>query len=242
MNVLKILLICSIIVEVLLLVFYVYSPLVRSGAKNLAAKMSCAVMYVVIGFLAAEASGGYSTYAALITTGAVFGAVGDFTLKTDVKSSRFFIGLGSFLTGHIFYSAAFVSMLCKITVLTPLKIFLLTASVIVFSLIVLTAGKKLRLLTEKFFLPVLLYVFSISTMLVFSVSLAVSLLAIGTGQNIGAAVCIAIGAVMFVVSDIVLALRTFARDRFLINRFVNPLTYFPAQVLLGLSIYFVHFG
>ena len=79
-------------------------------------------------------------------------------------------------------------------------------------------------------------------MLVFSVSLAVSLLAIGTGQNIGAAVCIATGAVMFVVSDIVLALRTFARDRFLINRFVNPLTYFPAQVLLGLSIYFVHFG
>ena len=233
----KILLICSIIVEALLLVFYVYSPLVRSGAKNLAAKMSCAVMYVVIGFLAAEASGGYNAYAALITTGAIFGALGDLTLNMDVNSNRFFVGLGSFLTGHIFYSASFGLMIGKITELTPLKIFLTAAAAIVLSSILVAAGRKHGLLPKKFFRPILLYVFSITAMLGFSLSLAI---AIGSVRNIGAAVCVAAGAVMFVVSDAVLALRTFARDRFSINRFVNPLTYFPAQVLIGLSIYFVN--
>lgn len=236
MSELKILLICSIIVEALLLVFYVYSPLVRSGAKNLAAKMSCAVMYVVIGFLAAEASGGYNAYAALITTGAIFGALGDLTLNMDVNSNRFFVGLGSFLTGHIFYSASFGLMLGKITELTPLKIFLTAAAAIVLSSILVAAGRKHGLLPKNFFLPVLLYVFSITAMLGFSLSLAI---AIGSVRNIGAAVCVA---AMFVVSDAVLALRTFARDRFSINRFVNPLTYFPAQVLIGLSIYFVNHG
>lgn len=236
----KLLMICSVLIEIALVAFYVFSPLVKSGAKNLAAKTGCAVMFVVTGIFAAEATGGFTVYAMLIVLGAALGAVGDIILKTEVKSPRFFIGLASFLLGHIFYASAFVSVLKKLLPIRPLQIVLLLALSAIITVAVILAGKKLGASTGRGAVPVTFYIFTISAMLTTAMVLAVSFAAFCGAMGIFASLGVALGAILFVASDSVLALKTFAKNKFSISRLAVPLTYFPAQTILALSIYFVN--
>ncbi len=235
----KTMLIISVILELIMVAFYMFSPLLSGGAKRLAAKTSCAVMFVIIGIFAALASGGYSTYAVLITIGAAFGAFGDYSLSLDVKNRRFVIGVGSFLIGHIFYTAAFIFMLTEISALTPLKIGLLVAAVFAISLIIVIIGIKLKVSPGEGLVPVLAYILIIITMFVFSVALAVSVSQNDGIAGTGAAICIVSGSLLFIASDAILALEAFTNGAYKISRHANPITYFSAQVLIGLSIYFI---
>ncbi|HZJ77724.1 MAG TPA: lysoplasmalogenase [Clostridia bacterium] len=238
----KALLLISVIAELIFVGFYIFSPLIKGGNKPLVAKTICAVTFVVIGVIAAFASGGYNTaYAVLISLGAAFGAFGDYALNMNTKSRRFLIGLVGFLIGHIFYASAFASMLIKISVLLLPQIFLLGLSVITVSLIIVAMGINLKVSLDKNLIPVLIYVLTISTMLVFAVAIAISMVKIEGIKSLSAALLIALGAMLFVVSDAVLAIKTFSKKTVNINRVVNPITYFSAQVMLGLSIYFVQF-
>lgn len=227
----KILLLAAVLLEVLLVLFYMFSPLVKSGKRNLAAKTSCSVLFVAIAVLAAKASGGYTTYGAWMTAGAVCGALGDIILKMDVKSPRFFAGLCSFLVGHIFYATAFTSQLCT---LTSVQTVLLIASIAALSLAIFLFGKRLRIKPGKALLPLTLYVFAICTMLV-SAWAAVCV----SAHTVGAALCVLLGAALFTASDATLGLRTFAKDKVYVHRLSTPITYFSAQTLLALSICFV---
>ncbi len=236
---LKTLLYVLIAAELIFVLIYAM-PNVRKSKSKLPVKTVCAVTYVLIGIAAALASGGYFTsYAILLTIGAVFGAIGDYSLNMDPKSKKFIIGVGSFLIGHVFYTAAFATALVKNSALQKKQIIMLTISAAAVSLLVVAAGVLLKVSPGVGLPPVILYNLAISTMLVFAVSTAVNLIKNQGSGAYPAALMVSLGAVLFVVSDAVLAIIHFSKRKIKIPHAVNSWTYFPAQVMLALSIYFI---
>ncbi|MGI6773767.1 MAG: lysoplasmalogenase [Clostridiales bacterium] len=235
-----VLLILSVIIELVLVLFYMYSPLVRKANRSLMAKTACAIAYVIIGICAAAASGGYSTpYAVLISIGAAFGAFGDYILDLNPRSIKFILGLGSFLIGHIFYTAAFAAQLLGNAAIKPPQILITVLSAIIVALILVAAGRKLEVEPGKGLVPVLMYVVAISTMLTFAAAASIEAVKAGKTAALPAAIAMSLGAALFTASDAVLAVNAFSKKKIKIHRAANPFTYFPAQTLLALSIYFV---
>ena len=155
-------------------------------------------------------------YKYMIITGLVFSLAGDVFLM--LPSDRFVPGLVAFLIAHLFYSAAFASEISALIwwPLIPLVIF----GIIIF-LILAPALGKLKV-------PVLIYVVVILIM----AWLAWERL-IQSGQS--GALLASIGAILFIISDTILALDRF-RGTFKPARASNLTTYFAAQLLIAGSI------
>lgn len=170
------------------------------------------------GFLAiALAAGAWQhPYGRTILIALVFCWWGDLLLTSDRKN-LFLLGLGAFLLGHLVYSAAFLQQGVSGPVTTVGALLALAVSLVVVRWLDPHLG-GLRY-------PVYAYIVVISIMLA---------LAIGTWGK-GATRWIALGAVLFFVSDLFVA-----RQKFLIQSPWNPLiglpTYYAAQVLLAWSV------
>jgi len=155
------------------------------------------------------------SYRALVVAGLVFSLAGDVFLM--LPSDRFVAGLASFLVGHLLYIAAFAGAGCfEPRALLP---FLLVGGVVYVRLYPHVGALRF---------PVLAYVAAIAVMAWLATARW-----LGVGQLGSLLACI--GAVLFVASDAALA----------VNRFVRPFrgsqtvvlgTYFPAQMLIALSI------
>ncbi len=158
-------------------------------------------------------------YRWLILVGLIFCLGGDVFLMLPAK---FFIaGLVSFLIGHIFYIVAFVSdggFNLALVWLAPLIVF----GLVIYRLLHSHLGKLRG--------PVIVYVLAILTM---------AWQALGRWSAIGAsgALLAAAGAVLFVISDAVLALDRF-RQKFGAARIVVLSTYWAAQWLIALSTHY----
>jgi uncharacterized membrane protein YhhN len=158
-----------------------------------------------------------SLYAWLIVGGLLFSLAGDVLLM--LPSDRFAAGLASFLVAHLFYIVAFAGDADFGSAPLALLPFVL-GSAALYALLRPNLG--------RLGVPVLLYMLVISVMAWQAIA---RWLAIG---QLGALLA-SIGAVLFVISDAVLAL----------NRFHRPIpaapiwkrsTYFGGQWLIGLSI------
>ena len=154
-------------------------------------------------------------YRALVVGGLIFSLAGDVFLM--LPSDRFIAGLASFLVGHLFYVAAFAGE----AVLDPLAMLLLIGFAGAFYALLHPHLDGLRA-------PVIVYVTAIVSM---------AWLAIGRWLGVGqlGALLGCIGAVLFVVSDAALAFNRFVRP-FRGSQAVVLGTYFPAQLLIGLSV------
>ncbi|MEK5230519.1 lysoplasmalogenase [Lysinibacillus sp. FSL K6-0232] len=150
-------------------------------------------------------------YQLLIITGLIFCMIGDYTLQW------FLVGLTSFLIGHIFYIAAFVTA-HKQQVPAWAKLILLLYGAMMG---IWLAGSVFQTGSTLLGIAVLAYIAIIFTM---------GWTAIQTGSKFAT-----IGALLFIASDSYLA----------INKFVAPLafshevimlTYYSAQFLISLSI------
>ncbi len=158
-----------------------------------------------------------SLYKYAILVGLVFSLTGDVFLM--LPSDRFLAGLVSFLIAHVCYVVAFTSgtgFSFALPLLVPFAVY----GVVVFSILAPHTGKMK--------LPVLAYVVVI---------LLMAWQACGRWSQTGGtgALLAFLGAVLFVVSDSVLALDRF-RGKFQAARLLTLLTYFSAQWLIALSL------
>jgi uncharacterized membrane protein YhhN len=155
-------------------------------------------------------------YKYMIITGLVFSLAGDVFLM--LPSDRFVAGLVAFLIAHFFYSAAFASEISAL-IWWPLIPFVIYG-IVIYIILVPSLG-KLKL-------PVLIYVVVI---------LIMGCLAwerwSQTGQS--GALLASIGAVLFIISDTILAIDRF-RGAFKLSRALNLTTYFAAQLLIAGSV------
>lgn len=155
-------------------------------------------------------------YKYMIITGLVFSLAGDVFLM--LPSDRFLAGLVAFLIAHLFYIAAFLSEISALTwwPLVPLVIY----GIVIYIIVASSLG-KLKL-------PVLIYVVVILIMAWLAWERWSQ-----TGQS-GALLAFA-GAVLFVISDTILAINRF-RGAFKPSRALNLTTYFAAQWLIASSV------
>ena len=186
---------------------YVFTPLVT-------------VTIIVFGLLSFLVTG-ITVFSFFIITGLMLSLIGD-TLMMLEEVNYIQHGLLFFLVAHIMYIAA----------LSGGYTFRLWNIVpgLVLGMLLVVFYIKIRRKTGKTNIPVLVYMFAISAMIFFAVSHFNN----GTTPK---AVILSIGAVLFCVSDTILA----------VNQFIRPithstvftwLTYGPAQFLIALSCYY----
>jgi uncharacterized membrane protein YhhN len=171
-------------------------------------------LIILIALLAQN--GGSGPYQYLIVAGLLFSLAGDIFLM--LPSDRFIAGLISFLIAHIFYIVAFVSDtgVAPVWGLVPFLVY----GAIIYSFLAPHVG-KLRV-------PVIIYMLAI---------LVMAWQALGRWLTLDDtfALLALIGAVLFVVSDSILALNRF-RQPFRLARTLTMATYYSAQWLIALSI------
>jgi uncharacterized membrane protein YhhN len=155
-------------------------------------------------------------YKYMIVTGLAFSMAGDVFLM--LPSDRFVAGLVAFLIAHLFYIAAFASEISALIwwPLIPCVIY----GIVIYIILVPALG-RLKL-------PVLIYVVVILIMTWLAWERWSQTAQSGT-------LLAAVGAVLFVISDTILAINRF-RGAFKLARALNLTTYFAAQWLIASSV------
>ncbi|MCR5576874.1 MAG: lysoplasmalogenase [Oscillospiraceae bacterium] len=184
--------------------------------------------FVILGFLCASHVM-WPRPATLIFVGLVLGAVADVLLNlrqvfVKVGQTIFLVGILVFLSGHIAYLAA-VLPLCPSPILA-----LLAAAVLTFFLMRWIFGKITAKKAFKIFgvvyIGAIVFLNCVAIANLFSYASTFNLL-------------FAAGALLFLVSDIVLILNTFGPENKFSLRFVNLMLYYVGQLVIALSCLFL---
>ncbi len=193
-------------------------------------KMLCAFMYLITGIISAASLYRVTDYSVLILSALTLGALGDFFL--EYKKKKFFpVGVAFFALGHIVYSFTFLCVgnyksLAHITAVAGVTA-ALTAVILLF------AKMKLRLKGKKklilIYAPVLVFAFACA--------FVSSITAINNG-NLSFGLCLAAGGALFLMSDLMIGMGKGGLNRPPFLRNAVSYTYFAAQTLFALSIYF----
>ena len=181
--------------------------------------------FVILGILC---STGTST-ARLILIGLIFGCIADVLLNLRRLSATkgqliFLVGILVFLSGHIVYLAAILPM-CRNWILCFIIGATLTALLMVWIFKRISAKKVFKIFG----------VFYIGAIMILNST------AIGNLITSPAAftAIFAVGAVLFLVSDVVLILNTFGSESKYSLRIVNIVLYYIGQLLIALSLQFI---
>lgn len=166
-----------------------------------------------------------SFFALWILSGFGFSFIGDFLLAfAQKKGERYFLaGMFSFLITHLL----FICGLCQLTCFHILD--MVVAAVILALCGLLIHILKLELGQLK--IPVLAYCCAIGFMVTKSFSLYAS------AGHMATAVLFSAGAVLFLLSDAVLAVNKFSSSHRPFLDAVNTFTYFPGQLLIAFSLF-----
>lgn len=193
-------------------------------------KMLCALMYVATGILSAVMLFRVTYYSLLILGALVSGFLGDFFLS--YKNDRYFpVGMGFFALGHIVYISTFL-VIGNYEIISSV-VYIIIATVILFVPVTYVVKTKINL--GKLMLPVFVYGFILVLFFVCSITKGIAAVSAG---NLTYGLCMILGAVLFIASDIMLGLRMGGIKLPKILSHAVSYTYFPAQTLFALSIYF----
>jgi uncharacterized membrane protein YhhN len=151
----------------------------------------------------------------------IFAWIGDVLLVRITNILWFKLGLASFLVGHIFYIIAMSGFI------HPFNIPALIVSILFALCFGVTAYKVVRP-SKQMRIPVIAYEAVIMTMAVFALQLFIA----QRSSNINFGALVFAGSICFVISDTLLALRTFRRVRIY---FTVMITYIAAQILITLG-------
>jgi len=204
--------------------------------KSLGYKMICSSLFIAAALCCIFMGKGFTEYAKYIFIGLLCGALGDLLIHfvTD-KAIINVMGGVAFLIGHIFFIIAFIRELLKLNPSEkPISISSLIVAA-VFVIVYFTFIKVKKIKIGILTVPVIIYAFTIITMLISAVRFTAAL-------SVTAAFLTALlGAILFVCSDSTLAVFTFGGERFrkkwLKNFYI--ITYFTAQFLIGASVIFI---
>lgn len=171
---------------------------------------------ILMAFLAYTSATDFSTYALYIALGLIMSAIGDLFLMHP--KDKFLPGLVSFFLAHLLYSYAFFSQTdAHFNIWVP--VVLICIGIIVYLLLLPTLG-AMRL-------PVAGYSFAILVMAWGAIEVWLDVRSPFAGYG-------AMGALIFIISDVVLAIDRF-RSSSAFSRHVIMVTYYSAQMLLTLS-------
>ena len=210
--------------------------------KSFGYKNVCSALFFFAGILAMQISNNHSPYAKMIIIGLLFGWIGDLFLH--IVSDKFiYFGIGglAFLIGHIFYIDAFSKAIREtypssstVAWYEIVAVVLIVAAVVAYGVV-----KKIKL--SPIMIAVLAYAVTISAMLVKGLRYCIGEAVYGTNDHmVMIFVTVALGAILFVLSDGSLGMILFAGQKK--NRplkIFNIVTYFAAQILLASSIFFI---
>ncbi len=151
----------------------------------------------------------------LLLSALVFSAAGDITLGIDIEN-LFILGLIFFLIAHIFYIILFFKGFKFNKKSIPINILILIYAV--------TIGLLLRNIENKYLIPVILYLLIITVM-------AVTASFYSTGNKYKTVYFVIIGAVLFMISDSIIAINKFLFE-FPFSRPIGIITYYAAQFFI----------
>ena len=216
----------------------------KKTKASLLFKMISSTLFVLCGVLAMKIGNNSTEYAKLIIWGLVMGWLGDFFLHLPNDKIYFFgIGLFAFLAGHIFYIIAFQkAIMIYYPNANAVTWYEVLAVVIIVGLIALYAVRKKIKAKAIMVAPVVLYAITISYMLVKAVRLCVAFWGYGLFDHmVLLCITVALGALLFVLSDGSLGLILFAgKNKNQKLKWFNIGTYYAAQVLLASSIFLLY--
>lgn len=193
----------------------------EGGLSVKAAASSCFVLMGAVNFIyALYAECRPLAYPAIMLVGLVFAMLGDVLLGYN-----FILGAGLFAVGHIFYIAAFC------TQMKPIFLDIIVSTIVFAGAIcLLTFYDKFDFGGTQMFAVCMIYALIISCMVGKAISTCIARCSV---RNVLAAV----GAAFFFFSDVMLVLRFFADAPWIADRLCLG-TYFPAQGMLALSVFF----
>ncbi|MBQ4573031.1 MAG: hypothetical protein IJA80_07120 [Clostridia bacterium] len=193
-------------------------------------KMLCVFMYLITGVVSAVPVCRVTAYSLLILGALVFGMLGDFFLEYKAKK-LFPLGTAFFALGHIVYSYTFLCI-GDYKALSHIKaVIVITVAVTV--IILIFAKTKLKLQGKKN----MLLVYAPVLVFAFACALVKGIIAVNE-SNLSLGMCMIFGGTLFFVSDIMIGIGKGGIKRPKILNNAVSYTYFPAQTLFALSIFF----
>lgn len=228
----------AIILECAFVPWFLKAGWPKRSLKSTLLKCSCTMLVILTALCAAKLNQGLTAYAMIMLPGFVLSMLGDFFLDLDFSNKNFLLGLSSFLVAHLFYAAAYINAGTAFGG----KWFTTGELIAIAAILIIMAFGQffvVKLKLGKMLVPVACYTAVICTMLVKAVSLSLHLLRAGGNNSVAAFLVLTAGAVLFVISDLILSFMYFD-DRFTKKmRIFNIGTYFAGQTLLAASILFI---
>ena len=209
--------------------FFIAADHKKSYARATLLKGMASVMFVMIGSIAYTA-GTDREYSGFVLLGLIFGATGDILLHLQFlfrKGQLIFIaGVVVFLAGHIMYVAALIPYSDRplITVIIGTAV---AAAIMAYLCIRYGSCADMRIKAFGSF-----YIEAISLMTAFGV---INFISYPQPWRM----MFALGAVLFIVSDIILTVDIFANRNTLARSIINLSFYYAAQLLIAFTIFLV---
>ena len=209
--------ICAILAGV-----FLYAESRKQYVTAVALKGVASLCFVILGITSSP--GGHT--ARMIVLGLIFGFVADILLNLRMVFQEkgqliFLVGILVFLTGHIFYLAAVAPLAQKPIVCIILGV-ILTVLLMIWIFKQITAKMAFKVFG-------VVYIGAIMLLNCFAISNLITDPSAFTG-------IFAVGAVLFLISDIVLILNTFGGEFKQKLRNVNISLYYAGQILIALSL------
>ena len=207
---------------------FIYSEYRRNMRAAVCLKGTASLVFVLIGFIG-YLSAGQTNIPRLILFGLILGAVGDILLNlrylAEKKKTFFFIaGSSAFFAGHIMYLAAL--FMISDSIMIPV------IAGIVVTVIAETLAERKTIAPLIFKILGGLYIAAVVFMACMAVSNAVT--CCSTGR-----ILFAVGAVLFLISDMVLILNTFGKEPKMFWSGICLTLYYPGQLLIAIAAGFV---
>lgn len=216
------------ILSLVLAACFMYEEYKKNYVLAVVLKGFASFCFILFGILSGSL-GGDSLFVNRIITGLVLGGVADILLNLRFVFEKkgkliFLVGILFFLSGHILYLAALIPQSSSLLLYLVIGI-VLTALILVWMFSLITVTKAFKIFG-------ILYIGAI--MLMNSVAFGILIASPSTQSAL-----FAMGAVFFLVSDIVLILNTFGPKQQQKLRITNLSLYYMGQLLIGLSLQFL---
>ncbi|OQB51621.1 MAG: YhhN-like protein [Firmicutes bacterium ADurb.Bin146] len=217
----------SLAIFFIVLCVYLYHIIFKEEPHEKITKTATSIMFFSTAIVSVVLTDNYTSTALFLCAGLFLSIFGDFFLIKKIKIKRsFIIGVGFFFAAQVCYIISF-SLLVPISWLDILLFIGIEGSALLIYKLMGFDAKNLKI-------PLLLYSSVLSFMAVKAVSLVFA-----RPYGIYHGITVAMGALLFLFSDCILAHSILTGGRTLRARLINLVSYYLGQILIAFSIYLI---
>lgn len=225
--------ICLCALCVLTTALFIFTRVTKGGAMGILTKALASFGFVLYGVFSFTQITWFNAGSVFVVMGLISGLVGDIILDLKYvykQENDIYLNYGmfAFAVGHLFYFVGTVLYSYE-TINLLLPILISIASAVVLTTVIILVGKKMGLDFGQFLWQSIGYSFLLTFMTVFTIYLSCISLNF---------IVIAVGMVLFLISDIILSMQYFGgktEDKFL--TIINHATYYSAQILIATFLF-----